>query len=122
MARRALIIEDDFLIAMEIEDILLDMGFDVVGAAATEEDAVRLALEGRPDLMLVDYRLARGNGVDAVRAIERHMSAAILFVTGSADEVLRLRPDALCIGKPFDPERLMAAIHRALGQERPEGS
>jgi DNA-binding response OmpR family regulator len=115
MTKSALIIEDDFLIAAELEDILLSLSLQVVGTAATEDDAVRQANLHAPDLLLVDYRLARGNGLAAVDRMERTNQPAVIFVTGSIEEVRRLRPDALGISKPFSPDKLREIIRQAMG-------
>ena len=115
MAKRALIIEDDFLIASELEDILLSLSFEVVGTAATEDNAVHQAQLHAPDLLLVDYRLAKGNGLAAVERVEHAGHPAIIFVTGSIEEVRKARPDALGISKPFSPEQLKTIIRQTLG-------
>ena len=67
---RILIVEDEFLIAMESESILMDAGHEVVGVAADEQQALSLAEQARPDLVLMDIRLARaGDGIEVAKAI-----------------------------------------------------
>jgi DNA-binding response OmpR family regulator len=115
MAKRALIVEDDFLIASELEDILLSLSLEVVGMATTEDDAVSQARLHAPDLLLVDYRLAKGNGLAAVERVERTGHPAIIFLTGSIEEVRKVRPGALVISKPFSPDQLKTIIRQAVG-------
>src|SRR2546423_15643612 len=71
-ALRVLVIEDDALIAMLLAELLACMGHDVCATAATEAEAVSAAARSRPDLMIVDAGLGRGNGVvagaDIIRA------------------------------------------------------
>src|SRR5262249_42871937 len=55
---RILVVEDDFLVAMEIEAALVDAGFDIVGVVASAEEAVDLAASERPALVVMDIRLA----------------------------------------------------------------
>lgn len=115
MTKSALIIEGDFLIAFGLEDILLSLSLEVGGTAATEDDPVRQAQLHGPDLLLVDYGLAKGNGLAAVERVERAGRPTVIFVTGSIEEVRKLRPDAIGISKPFSPEKPKEIIRQAIG-------
>ncbi|MBO9576333.1 MAG: response regulator [Sphingobium sp.] len=85
--KKALIVEDEFIIAEALRAQLADIGFDVCGMAATAEDAVRLAQEHRPDLVLMDMRLdGPGDGVDAALAIHETVGSRVIFVTGSRED------------------------------------
>src|SRR3546814_5122242 len=67
---RVLIIEDEPIIAMDIETIVRDLGHDVTGVAVTRDEAVALAMEDRPGLVLADIQLADdSSGIDAVKDI-----------------------------------------------------
>jgi len=67
---RILVVEDDFLIAMQTETALSDAGFEVVGTAATAEEAISLAREKHPALAVTDIRLAgERDGIDAARQL-----------------------------------------------------
>lgn len=114
MKRTALIVEDDLLIAMELEDILERLGFRVIGTAVTETQAVAATLRHRPDLLLADYRLAQGDGVSAVERIETALAVSVVFVTANGDELRRLRPGAVLVDKPFDSRRIEQAVHAVL--------
>ncbi|UXN68002.1 response regulator (plasmid) [Devosia neptuniae] len=80
---RILIVEDEFLIALELENRLLDAGFEVVGIAATAEEALSLAASELPDLAITDIRLAgRKDGVDT--AIELFTTLRLRSIFSSA--------------------------------------
>ena len=80
---KILIVEDEFLIALELENRLLDAGFEVVGIAATAEEAIFLAETEGPDLAITDIRLAgRKDGVDT--AIELFTTLGLRSIFSSA--------------------------------------
>jgi CheY-like chemotaxis protein len=118
---RLLIVDDDALIAMDLSVSIGELGAQVVGVAVTALDAVRLAKELRPDVVLMDVRL-RGNldGIDAARAIRHDSSTPIVFVTGNADSrTMRRMTDvegAQVILKPVLIDELHDAIIRAAGR------
>jgi CheY-like chemotaxis protein len=114
---RALIIEDEPIIAMDVENILTGLGHEVVDTAATRDEAVEIAQRERPDLILADIRLADGSsGIDAVRDILSEMTAPVIFVTAYPERLLtgeRPEPTYL-ITKPFETATLRAAVSQAL--------
>ncbi|TXR46603.1 response regulator [Phyllobacterium endophyticum] len=80
---RVLIVEDEFLIALELENRLVDAGFDVVGIAATAGEAIATAGSERPDVAIMDIRLAGGrDGIDT--AIELFAKFGIRSIFSSA--------------------------------------
>ncbi len=111
---RVLIVEDDALIGMLLAEILKEMGHEVCAIESTEADAVNAAVECRPDLMILDVRLANGNGISAVEAILHGGFVPHLFISGDRSEVLTRRPGAIVIQKPFDEAELVWAIQSAL--------
>ncbi|MCQ8783321.1 response regulator [Mangrovibrevibacter kandeliae] len=111
---KVLIVEDEYLIAMDLQDILEGAGYEVCGVAATEDEAVDVAQQVAPDALTVDFWLRQGNGVDAVERIQRTLSAAVVYVTGNVEEVTALRPDADCIRKPYRADRILARLERSL--------
>ena len=115
-ALRVLVIEDDALIAMLLAEQLSDMGHDVCGTAATEDEAVLAAAHHRPDLMVVDAGLGRGSGVSAVEEICRAAPLPLphVFISGDTERVRLRRPNAVVIGKPFRPAELARAIEIAV--------
>ena len=126
---RILLVEDDFLVGMEIEAGLRDAGCDVIGVAATAEEAVMLAEAERPLLAVMDIRLAgERDGVDAALEIERRLGIRTLFASAHGDADVRARAAAArplgWIGKPYRVTALVAAVRHALAgldeEPRPE--
>ncbi len=117
IAANVLIIEDEPLIALEIEGLISDMGHRVVGIARTRAEASRMAQEKSPTLVLADVQLADGSsGVDAVNDILRGYNAPVIFVTAYPERLLtgeRAEP-AFLVPKPFRHDMLRAVISQAL--------
>lgn len=122
---RILIVEDEFLIAMVAEDELTEGGHDVVGIATTYEAAIALAQDLRPDLAVLDVRLASlRDGIDVALELRHRFAIPAILATGSHDdENLRRAAPARPLGwltKPYTPEALLAAVGAAL--DAAEGS
>lgn len=117
IAANVLIIEDEPLIALEIEGLVNDMGHHVVGIARTRTEAALLAREKAPTLVLADVQLADGSsGIDAVNDILRGYDAPVIFVTAYPERLLtgeRAEP-AFLVPKPFRHDMLRAVISQAL--------
>src|SRR4051812_31780319 len=80
-----LIVEDDPLIALSLQMVLEDEGYEVCGVAATERQAISLGLTHRPDVAVVDVRLAEGSGIEAGRNVSMIMRQALVqFKLGSS--------------------------------------
>ena len=112
-----LIIEDEPIIAMDIEMIVRDMGHDVTGIAVTRDEAVQMASEHRPGLVLADIQLADdSSGIDAVRDILAKFSVPVIFITAFPERLLTgERPEpTFLITKPFQRATVKAAIAQAL--------
>ena len=85
---RILIVEDEFLIALELESLLQDCGHDVVGIAASSVEAIALAKEFSPDLSFVDVHLADGlTGIDTARTLSEQHQVTVLFMTANAKRI-----------------------------------
>jgi CheY-like chemotaxis protein/DNA-directed RNA polymerase specialized sigma24 family protein len=114
---RVLIIEDEPLIAEDIADLVRRMGHEVIGSAARESEALDLARDRQPELILADIQLKGGdNGIHAVQSILRSAAVPVIFITGFPERLLtgeQLEPVFL-ISKPFEPEVLKTAIGQAL--------
>jgi len=114
---RVLIIEDEPLIALDLETIVTEIGHEVVGSATTRRDAVALAAKTRPELILADVQLADGSsGIDAVNDILKDINVPVIFITAYPERLLtgeRAEP-AFLITKPFRPEMVKAVISQAL--------
>ncbi|MEZ5818254.1 MAG: response regulator [Hyphomicrobiaceae bacterium] len=117
IAARVLIIEDEALIAMDIEGIVTDMGHEVIGIARTRADAGALASQKKPGLVLADVQLADGSsGIDAVNDILQSINVPVIFITAYPERLLtgeRAEPTFL-ISKPFRSEMVKAVISQAL--------
>ena len=111
---RVLIVEDDAVIGVLLAEVLRGMGHEVCDTAATEAAAVTAAERCAPDLMIVDARLGRGSGIAAVDKILRGRPVAHFFLSGDAEGVRMLRPDAVVVRKPFRKADLERAIDSAL--------
>ena len=116
-ATRVLIIEDEPIIALDIQELVERCGHSVVGIAATETEAVEIARAERPGLVLADINLgAGGDGANAVARILRHVTAPVIFVTAYPERLLTgeaVEP-AFVITKPFDPTTLAVATYQAV--------
>lgn len=112
-----LIIEDEPLIAMDLETIVRDLGHDVSAVAVTRDEAVAAARTCRPGLVLADIQLADdSSGIDAVRDILDEFSVPVIFITAFPERLLtgeRSEPTFL-ITKPFQRATVKAAIAQAL--------
>ena len=114
---RVLIIEDEPIIAMDIETIVRDLGHDVTGVAVTRDEAVALAMEDRPGLVLADIQLADdSSGIDAVKDILAEFQVPVIFITAFPERLLTgERPEpTFLITKPFQRSTVKAAISQAL--------
>ena len=114
---KVLIIEDEPIIAMDIETIVRDLGHEVTAIAVTREDAVREAMAERPGLVLADIQLADdSSGIDAVKDILSEISVPVIFITAFPERLLTgERPEpTFLITKPFQRSTVKAAISQAL--------
>ena len=114
---RVLIIEDEPIIAMDIETIVRDLGHEVTGVAVTRDEAVALAMEDRPGLVLADIQLADdSSGIDAVKDILAEFEVPVIFITAFPERLLTgERPEpTFLITKPFQRSTVKAAIAQAL--------
>ncbi len=117
---RVLIVEDEMLVAYGLEEELQDRGYDVVGIAATADDAVALCRAARPEVVLMDVRLKGArDGIDAAQEIaDEALGAKVIFVTGSRERqtLERIRSDhprGILI-KPVSPDQIDQAITEVL--------
>ena len=117
----AVVIEDEPLIAADLRSILTRMGVAVAGEARSAEEAVRVAAETRPDLILADYNLeGRATGIDAIIRIREAHDCPVVFITGYPDRVLQgdeIEPDFV-ISKPYTADNVRAAVVHCLDARR----
>jgi CheY-like chemotaxis protein len=117
LATSVLIIEDEPIIALDLEALVKDLGHDIAGVAATRSEAIALAKASRPGLVLADVRLADGSsGIDAVADILVSFDVPVVFITAYPERLLSgERPEpAYLITKPFLAETVKATIGQAL--------
>jgi PAS domain S-box-containing protein len=120
---RILIVEDELLVAEDMRRHLTDLGYDVVGIGESAEQAVLLAEQSHPDLVLLDIRLkGRMDGIVAGEEIRRRWQIPIVYLTASTNDDTLARAKATgpygYLTKPFRPEGLNATILVALHQHR----
>jgi DNA-binding response OmpR family regulator len=114
---RALIIEDDWLVAFSIEEALRTLGYSVFKIVDSVKAAIEAAQKHRPDLIIADHQIADGTGTEAVLAICSDQSIPVVWVTASGPEVRKQVADAVIVDKPFHLTGLIAALSSA--KERP---
>jgi CheY-like chemotaxis protein len=109
-----LIIEDELLVALDLQDILTAAGATSFDFAATEAEAVDLAMRHMPDIITSDVKLLEGTGPAAVDMICRSRGAApVLFITGSPEACKPCNPPGRILPKPIDREAITAAFREA---------
>ena len=117
LASRVLIIEDEPIIAMDLENLVTELGHKVVAVCATRDEAVAKAKSERPGLVLADINLGEGgSGIDAVNEILTSFDIPVIFITAYPEKLLtgeRPEPTYL-IAKPFLPETVQATVGQAL--------
>ena len=86
--KRVLIVEDDMIISLVIENMVKELGHEVVGKATSGDEAINLASEHKPDLVLMDIRLkGEMDGIEAVTIIKNKIETAVIYLTGNSDRV-----------------------------------
>ena len=117
LATDVLIIEDEPVIAADIEALVRELGHEVIDIAATRGEAVEAVNRRTPGLVLADIQLADGSsGIDAVKDILARLDVPVIFITAFPERLLTgERPEpTFLITKPFQPETVKAAIGQAL--------
>jgi DNA-binding NarL/FixJ family response regulator len=118
-AWRVLIVEDEALVALDIELALQSAGFDVVGSVDSQDDAVAETFRLLPDIVLMDITLRQGDGIAASRAIGT--AASVIFVSGNTDSktlaAARQTNPAGFLTKPFSSHDLARAVRDACEQK-----
>jgi DNA-directed RNA polymerase specialized sigma24 family protein/CheY-like chemotaxis protein len=117
LATSVLIIEDEPVIASDIEALVKELGHEVLDVAATRTEALEAVGRATPGLVLADIQLADGSsGIDAVKDILGRFDVPVIFITAFPERLLTgERPEpTFLITKPFQPETVKAAIGQAL--------
>lgn len=118
VAGRVMIVEDEAIIALELEGLVTEMGHRVTGIARTYEKALQLAASDPPDLILADIQLAdQSSGIDAVNDVTAHLGEVlVIFITAFPERLLTgNRPEpAFLISKPYEEEQVRSAVSQAM--------
>jgi DNA-directed RNA polymerase specialized sigma24 family protein len=117
VATEIMIIEDEPLIAMDIEQLVESLGHRVVSVARTHKEAVAMFAKSQPKMILADIQLADGSsGIDAVNDILNTHSVPVIFITAFPERLLTgERPEpTFLVTKPFNPDMVKALISQAL--------
>lgn len=117
VATDIMIIEDEPLIAMDIEDMVETLGHRVTGVARTHREAIELYERTRPKMVLADIQLADGSsGIDAINEILKNETLPVIFITAFPERLLTgEKPEpAFLVSKPFNPDMVKALISQAL--------
>lgn len=112
--RSILIVEDEPLISLDLEDLLVEMGYEVCSIETTEAAAVAAARRYKPDLMLVDFHLREGSGINVVSALLPDGFIPHIYMSGERLRGDKLTPGAVVLQKPFLEASLAQAIQVAL--------
>lgn len=117
---RVVIAEDEALIRMDLAEMLDDEGYDVVGQAEDGEKAVALATEHQPDLVILDVKMPRLDGIAAAEQIARARIAPVVILTAfSQRDLVERARDAGAMAylvKPFDQSDLVPAVEMAMSR------
>lgn len=116
-----LLVEDDYLIAMQVEIALSEAGFELAGIASSAEEAIEMAVAHRPVLAIMDIRLAgQRDGIDAALELFRNHDIRCIFATAHSDPDTSKRAEpAQPLGwlqKPYTMTSLVEEVHRALDE------
>lgn len=126
---RVLIVEDEWLVADDLEYEIVDAGYEVIGIARTKAEALSEAAACRPDVAVMDVRLAGGdNGVDVARHLKTEYDVRCIFASGTlTDQIETIRqfdPEPLgLLSKPVQRHDLLKALSKAemaLGNDNAE--
>lgn len=118
-ALRVVVAEDEALIRMDVVATLREAGYEVVGEAADGEEAVRLAVELMPDLIIMDIKMPKLDGISAAEKISEHKIPVVLLTAFSQADLVKRAADAgamAYVTKPFKPSDLLPAIQIALSR------
>ena len=118
--KKILIVEDEGLLAMDLEEQLAGIGLEIAGVALSGEEALEIVEIVSPDLVLMDISLKRGmDGVELASELKEKFGVPVVFITGNSDEKTRKRAmsigPAAYIQKPIVVENMLQVIKDALG-------
>jgi CheY-like chemotaxis protein len=124
---RILIVEDERLIAIDLQRRLMRLGYSVVALAASGIEAIQKAQALQPDVVLMDIRLqGTMDGVEAAQQIQASAGIPIVFMTAYVDEETRQRVRATSpwgyLHKPFTAQQVRSTLEQVLAEQPPDGT
>ena len=114
-----LVVEDESIVAHDLQQTLSGLGYDAFGIAASADEALARASERRPDIALVDVRIkGKTDGIKAAQALQERFGVPVVYLTAHADDATlerakQTRPYGYLL-KPVKPAELKSAIEKAL--------
>ena len=123
--KRILLVEDEAITALDMSNMLKNIGYDVAASISSGEEAVKLAVETKPDLIIMDIILSDDmDGIDATRKIKSQIDVPVVYLTGNADTRTFTRAsETLHLGyliKPVTRDNLKSVISTALQRHKLE--
>jgi response regulator NasT len=115
---RVLLVEDEGLIAISIEDALIEAGFDVCAIATSEVAAIETGISVRPEFAVVDVKLAPGDGRKVARTLSMVCGAIVVMASSENPATLHGLGAWLAVTKPFDPYAIPVALMMAQARAR----
>jgi DNA-binding response OmpR family regulator len=121
LARRILIVEDNYFVAHQCESALAEAGYDIIDIVETADEAVQAAMDRRPELVLMDiYLPGNRDGIDAAVEIFERFGIRSIFASALADAGVKARAESArplaWLAKPFNDRKLVATVESALGK------
>ncbi len=117
---RILVVDDESILRMDIKEMLIEAGYDVVAEANNGDLAIELASKHHPDLIIMDVKMPKMNGIKASRIIHSSFGIPVLLLTAySETELIKEARMANVVGylvKPISERDLIPAVEMALGQ------
>jgi len=121
---RVVIAEDEAIVRLDLKEILVSAGYEVVGETGRGDDAVKLAAETKPDLAILDVKMPGMSGIQAAREMTRDAKVAVMVLTAfSQRELIEEARDAgvaAYLVKPFRRDELLSAVDNVLATCREE--
>ena len=123
--KRIMVVDDEVIITTQLQEVLIAEGYDVIGMATTGEDAITMASERQPDLLLLDIKMTgEMDGIATAEVVQNELDIPVVFVSAFADEDILHRAKHLepfgYVVKPVEPKQLKAAIEIAVHKKEME--
>ncbi|WP_374967416.1 ANTAR domain-containing response regulator [Lysinibacillus sp. RS5] len=120
MTRKVMIVEDESLIALDLKLMLEDNGYEVVAQANNGETAIELAFTHKPQLILMDIKMPKLDGLKASKIIEQQVGIPVLFISAYSEKelLLYMKQDNILgyVMKPFSEKNVLPALEVAFHQ------